>query len=229
MRESRALLTPNFSTNRSVREYTERHYLSAAAAYRVRAADNGAIGAQLIDWRRTLDNAWPALRFGDVKVTSDGAQHVFDVGVHLGDLDPQAVQVELYADATASAGAERHAMERLRASPGDANQRYRASVRSVRPATDYTARLIPRRDGVAIPLEASHSLAPMSRSRRTPLVTTSSAWPSCVEPIAFDRSQDQIPGEIKTRPAFLNHLALNLMPLRDGTEDCRDRQKKYCT
>ncbi|MGA7801243.1 MAG: alpha-glucan family phosphorylase, partial [Gammaproteobacteria bacterium] len=39
MRESMAHLTPQFSTNRAVREYTEKHYLPAAAAYRARAAD----------------------------------------------------------------------------------------------------------------------------------------------------------------------------------------------
>ena len=44
MRESMARLTPRFSANRTVREYTEQHYLPAAAAYRTRAADNGAVG-----------------------------------------------------------------------------------------------------------------------------------------------------------------------------------------
>ena len=41
MRESMARLTPRFSANRTVREYTEQHYLPAAAAYRERAADQG--------------------------------------------------------------------------------------------------------------------------------------------------------------------------------------------
>jgi starch phosphorylase len=39
MRESMALLTPGFSADRTVREYTEQHYLPAAASYRVRAKD----------------------------------------------------------------------------------------------------------------------------------------------------------------------------------------------
>jgi hypothetical protein len=37
MRESMARLTPRFSANRTVREYTEQHYLPAATAYRERA------------------------------------------------------------------------------------------------------------------------------------------------------------------------------------------------
>ena len=36
MRESMARLTPHFSANRTVREYTEQYYLPAAAAYRER-------------------------------------------------------------------------------------------------------------------------------------------------------------------------------------------------
>ena len=53
MRESMARLTPRFSANRTVREYTEQHYLPAAAAYRARAAEqrrnrqaNGRLAAQ---------------------------------------------------------------------------------------------------------------------------------------------------------------------------------------
>ena len=45
MRESMAQLTPTFSANRSVREYTEDHYLPAAEAYARRAADKGKLGA----------------------------------------------------------------------------------------------------------------------------------------------------------------------------------------
>ena len=49
MRESMARLTPRFSTNRTVREYTEQHYLPAAAAYHQRCADKGAIGRQVVE------------------------------------------------------------------------------------------------------------------------------------------------------------------------------------
>ena len=49
MRESMARLTPRFSANRTVREYTEQHYLPAATAYRQRAANKGAIGRQMVE------------------------------------------------------------------------------------------------------------------------------------------------------------------------------------
>jgi starch phosphorylase len=35
---------------------------------------------------------------------------------------------------------------------------YRASVPAARPVSDYTPRLIPHREGVAIPLEETHIL-----------------------------------------------------------------------
>jgi starch phosphorylase len=42
MRESMAQLTPRFSADRAVREYTEQHYLPAATAYLSRVANKGA-------------------------------------------------------------------------------------------------------------------------------------------------------------------------------------------
>ena len=89
MRESMARLTPRFSANRTVREYTEQHYIPAAAAYRERAADKGAVGRQMVDWQHTLEQKWAALRFGEVKVETEAAQHVFEVQVCLNDLDPK--------------------------------------------------------------------------------------------------------------------------------------------
>ena len=98
MRESMARLTPRFSANRTVREYTEQHYLPAAAGYRERAADQGAIGRRMVDWRHTLEEYWSKLRFGDVHIQTKDEQHMFEVPVYLCDLDPEAVRVELYAD-----------------------------------------------------------------------------------------------------------------------------------
>ena len=156
MRESMALLTPRFSTNRAVREYTEQHYLPAASAYRERAADKGAVGAQIVEWRHELEQKWAALHFGEVKVETDGEQHVFEVQVYLDELDPEAVQVELYANGVDVAPPVRMKMTRVRQLVGATNgYAYRVEVPAARPATDYTARLIPRHDGVAVPLESS--------------------------------------------------------------------------
>jgi len=159
MRESMARLTPRFSSNRAVREYTEQHYLPAAAAYRERAAAKGALGVQLVNWRHALDQHWTALRFGEAKIETDGGQHVFDVQIYLDDLEPDAVRVELYANGMDGSAPVRVEMQRVRQLVGAANgYAYRAAVPAARPSTDYTVRLIPHHDGVAIPLEAAHIL-----------------------------------------------------------------------
>ncbi len=159
MRESMARLTPRFSTNRAVREYTEQHYLPAAAAYLARAADKGAIGVRLVDWRQALDEKWTALRFGEVKVETNGEQHVFEIQAYLDDLDPEAVRVELYAEGVNGGAPERVEMNRVRQLVGaTSGYAYRAGVPAARPATDYTARVIPYCDGVAVPLEAARIL-----------------------------------------------------------------------
>ncbi|HTU02990.1 MAG TPA: alpha-glucan family phosphorylase, partial [Candidatus Sulfotelmatobacter sp.] len=98
MRESMARLTPRFSANRVVREYTEQYYLPAAATYCKRAAERGALGAELLAWRRDLAD-WPEARFGVVRVETRENQHHFTVQVYLGGLNPEAVRVELFADA----------------------------------------------------------------------------------------------------------------------------------
>ena len=159
IRESMARLTPRFSTNRVVREYTEQHYLPAASSYRERAADKGAIGASIVNWRHALERQWSALRFGEMQVESDGERHLFEVQAYLDDLELEAVQVELYADGVEGGASERVQMERARQLVGAmSGYVYRATVPAGRPATDYTARLVPRHDGVAIPLEDAHIL-----------------------------------------------------------------------
>ncbi len=159
MRESMAQLTPRFSANRTVREYTGQRYLPAAVAYRTRAAEKGAISGQVLKWRHALEQQWAALRFGDVKVETDGEQHVFEVQVYLDDLAPEAVRVELYADGVNGDRPHRQEMSSVRPLAGSVGGHvYRASVPAIRPPTDYTARLIPYRDGVAVPLEDAHIL-----------------------------------------------------------------------
>ena len=158
MRESMAQLTPRFSANRAVREYTE-HYIPAAAAYLSRAANGASVGKQIVDWRHDLRQKWAALRFGEVKVEPRGDRQVFEVPVYLDDLDPKAVRVELYAEGVNGGAPERHEMILVRQLPGAPGACvYSAAVPAARPAVDYTARVIPRYEGVSVPLEATQIL-----------------------------------------------------------------------
>jgi len=160
IRESMAQLTPCFSANRTVREYTEHHYLPAAAAYRHRAVQKGAAGIRILNWQRTLAQKWSDLRFGKVKIESDGKQHLFEVEIFLNDLTPTAVRVELYADGVNGGEPVRQQMKRGRklADGSDSGYIYRTQVPANRPTSDYTARIIPNYTGAAVPLEAGQIL-----------------------------------------------------------------------
>jgi starch phosphorylase len=159
IRESMAKLTPRFSANRTVREYTEQYYLPAAASYHVRASNKGAMGKKLIDWQHTLEQKWDAMRFGEIKVETNRQQHVFEVKVFLNEINPKAVRVELYADGVMGSASVRQEMKRVRQLAGaSGGYVYSAAVSAARQPADYTARVIPHCDGVAIPLEDARIL-----------------------------------------------------------------------
>jgi starch phosphorylase len=159
MRESMARLTPRFSADRAVREYTEKHYLPAATAYHSRITNKGPIVGLTADWRHGLDQKWTTLRFGEVKIETRGAQHLFEVSVCFDELDPKTVRVELYADGMMGGAPVCQEMKSLRQPAGaPGGSIYSATVSAARPAADYTARIIPQRNGVAVPLEDARIL-----------------------------------------------------------------------
>jgi len=159
MRASMARLTPQFSADRAVREYTEQHYLPAATAYLSRVANKGTVGKQMVDCQHSLEQKWTTLRFGEVKQETKGKQRVYEVQVYLDDLDPKAVRVELYANGVNGGGPVRQEMKRVRQLVGAVGGYvYSATVSATRPPADYTARVIPHCDGVAIPLEEARIL-----------------------------------------------------------------------
>ena len=159
MRESMARLTPRFSADRTVREYTEQHYLPAATAYHLRIANKGAIARQVIHWQHALDREWSSLRFGDLRVETNADHYGFEIEIFFNNLDPNAVRVELYANGINGGDPVREEMKCAPLVP-DASRRclYYATVPTTRPAGDYTARLIPQCSGAAVPLECARIL-----------------------------------------------------------------------
>ena len=159
MRESMSRLTPRFSASRAVREYTEQHYLPASAAYHLRVGNKGEIGKQMLDWKQAVDRKWGSLRFGALRVETSADHHMFEVEIFLNDLDPNAVRVELYANGINGGDPVREEMQCEQPLP-DASRRsiYNAAVPTARPATDYTPRVIPHCEGVAVPLETAQIL-----------------------------------------------------------------------
>jgi starch phosphorylase len=156
MRQSMAKLTPQFSSGRTVREYVERHYVPMALRYRTRAAQHGAVGMKIVAWQLALQRHWPEVSIGEPDIKTSGGQHRFDIPVILGGLDTEAVCVELYAESTERGSAERHRAIRVRSLAGTPGAHvFSVAVPAIRPAADYTARVLPEFDGVSVPLEAA--------------------------------------------------------------------------
>jgi starch phosphorylase len=159
IRESMARLTPRFSADRAVRQYTEQRYLPAAAGYVSRQKNKGEMGRSIVDWQRRLKQQWNAIRFGAVSVETRGEQYLFEVQIFTQDLDPACLQVELFANGVNGAAVAVKEMRQARQLPGKVRgYAYIAQVSSARPREDYTARVIPHFAGVAVPLESDRVL-----------------------------------------------------------------------
>ncbi|MCZ2148871.1 MAG: alpha-glucan family phosphorylase [Bryobacterales bacterium] len=158
IRQSMARLTPQFSSNRSVREYTETYYLKAAEGYRKRSAENGALGQEIVKWRKNLDLYWEEIRLAKMEVESTDSSHRFRLHVYIPEIPAGAVRVELYAD-PCKPGDEpfRRVMEPCHELPGvTGGFCFAAEVPNSRPVEHYTARVIAHHPEASVPLEATH-------------------------------------------------------------------------
>jgi starch phosphorylase len=113
----------------------------------------------MVDRQHALEQKWGRLRFGAVKVETKVGQHFFEVQVYLEELDPNVIRVELYADGIEGGTPVRQEMKRvLRLAGAPGGYVYSAAVSAARPPGDYTTRVMPHCNGVAIPLEDARIL-----------------------------------------------------------------------
>jgi starch phosphorylase len=154
MRASMAGLTGQFSTNRMLQEYAERMYIPAAQLLHQRTADGGKEARELRQWELELTQHWSEIHFGDRTVTDGDGTWVFDVAVYLGEIRPDAVEVQLYAEPVDGNRAYCEPMSRTDTIPGAINgYRYRAEVPRGRPAEHFTPRVVPHHANVTVPSE----------------------------------------------------------------------------
>jgi starch phosphorylase len=158
IRESMARLTHQFSASRAIREYTENHYLPAAAGYQARAENNGAVGAELLQWKQEMERHWSSLRFGALNVESQNGRTRFQVEVLPGDVPQDELRVELYAEPVAGGPPAIEAMSAEMGIAPTGALLYAAEVPATRPASDYTPRALPRRPPALLPLESTQVL-----------------------------------------------------------------------
>ncbi len=152
MRKSMAVLTPQFSANRTVRQYTEQYYLPAAINYTKRAAKNGASGNEIVQIQQDLRSKWEHIKFGEVQTQNIENGQVFNIQINLNEVNPENILVQLYAN-----GLNGKPPEIITMKSGAAQEigesRYKTQVNTARPASDYTIRIIPNYEEVSIPLE----------------------------------------------------------------------------
>ncbi len=154
IRKSMSLLTPRFSTNRTLIEYLDQYYLPMAHNVRKRMADNGEIGSKIFQWKQVLHENWQKMKFIELDVEKAEDFYTFNVRLFLIGIIPEQISVEVYADGVN--GAKPTVTEMTCTSikyDGDQEYRYSAKVDSSRNQNDYTIRVIPKYKGVAVPLE----------------------------------------------------------------------------
>jgi len=158
VRASMTRLTPRFNSARMMQEYVEKIYRPAAIAYRKRSANGARLAEELAAWQKRLNENWRDLRFGRLTTCQEDDFWCFSVEAYLGELQPDDVHVELYADPLQS-GPEKIVMERLGPLAGAVNGFfYGARVPTKRAVEDYTPRIVPYHAQAFIPMEEAHIL-----------------------------------------------------------------------
>lgn len=161
MRESMARLTPWYSANRSVRQYTQEYYLPAAQEYQQRAAARGEGAIQLVNWMHDLEKKWKQLSFRDIWVETRQDFLFFEVQVYLHDFRPDEIKVQLYADGLPGEGPEKHDMQPAgKQTDQPCQASFSVTIPALRPASDYTPRIVPAYEKAAFPLECAFILWP---------------------------------------------------------------------
>ncbi len=158
-------LTPRYSSNRMMKEYVEKVYQPAADAYRKRAKEGAKLARELVGWQERIALCWRGIHFGNLKVTLEEDRWRFQVEAYLGDISPDDIQVELYADPLPQSGRGEKAkpvriiMDQREELAGSVNGFvYCADVPANRQAEDYTPRIVPYHPDAFVPMEDSHIL-----------------------------------------------------------------------
>ncbi|MBL6750250.1 MAG: alpha-glucan family phosphorylase [Nevskia sp.] len=154
MRASMSTLAPRFSSNRMLHEYFQSVYCPAGAAFARRCADNARLAGELRAWETSLRAGWHEIRLSNYECRRSGDRLVCSAHVYLGEIAPEGVAVELYADPSNSGPPETHVLERRAAISGAMNAFvYGAEFGTARPAGDFTPRVVPHHPDAMVPLE----------------------------------------------------------------------------
>jgi glycogen phosphorylase len=154
IRESMGRLTPVFGGARMMSDYLEQAYMPLAKAVKGRLKDRCAQAKAMNQWARTLNSRWSSLHLGNPVATKTEGTWRIVVPVYLGELVPDSVQVEMFADQTAEYPPEAIALHQEHAIPGSTNGYiFSGSIPETRPLKDYTVRVVPSFPDTYLPAE----------------------------------------------------------------------------
>ncbi|HDP80651.1 MAG TPA: alpha-glucan family phosphorylase, partial [Spirochaetes bacterium] len=101
IKESMKTICPQFNTNRMVREYVEKFYLSSHRRSIAMAAEGSTRPKELTAWKKKLHSRWGKVSikdiiFGEEREVTVGSRVRLKAVVDLAELTPEDVRVELY-------------------------------------------------------------------------------------------------------------------------------------
>lgn len=98
IRRSMSELTPRFSSNRMVREYTEKIYVPARLNFNHRTVDNAALAKTLHQWKTHIDQHWDEIYWGDLAIYNQQDFALFKVSIFLGEIPPDSIKMQLFSE-----------------------------------------------------------------------------------------------------------------------------------
>ena len=156
IRASMSRLAPRFSSNRMLQEYVSDAYLPLSTAYRRRSADGGRLAKELAAWASTLKRYWHEIHLTNLEVQQQPDGWLFALQVYLGEIPPQSVQVQLYAEPVDNDAAVPQVMECRASIPGATHGYvYHCHIATARPATDFTPRVVAWHPEAHVPMESN--------------------------------------------------------------------------
>ena len=138
-----AALTPQYSCTRMLREYLDEIYLPASQSLNDRLANGAEWAKTMVEWEKRVRESWQSVSIRYPDITQDGDEWIYAVPVLFGEMNPDDIAVELYADPY-------NEQDGLASAAGYI---YTGRVPASRPTDHYTVRVLPYHPDVRIPLE----------------------------------------------------------------------------
>lgn len=155
VRTSMIRLTPQYSTNRMLREYTLQYYLPQSENYLKRTHDGAQLAKELRAWHQEIENHWHAVYLGNHFIAPNTNGFTVDAQVFLDDLSPEKARVEMYADPLEQgASPEVYPLRQCEQLSGTVHgYRYQTVITTNRPIEHFTLRIRPYHPEALLPLE----------------------------------------------------------------------------